>query len=69
MTKYVEWSEPWQYGDLGFQHVECISRMKVEDAITYQHGYASQKYGHAYDSDEDALYEFMTIRWAKIVEQ
>ena len=68
MTKYVEWSDPWQYGGLSFQHVECISRMKVEDAIKYQHGYINQNYGHSYDSDEDALYDFMTIRWATVKE-
>lgn len=68
MTKYVEWSTPWDYGGLSFEHVECVSRMKVEDAIKYQHGVTNMKYGHTYDSDEDALYDFMTIHWANIIE-
>jgi hypothetical protein len=42
--------------------------MKVEDAIKYQRGYASYKHGHWYDSDEDALYDFITTHWAVVRE-
>ena len=68
MSKYVEFSTPWDYGALSFEHVECVSRIKVEDAIKYQKGIYNIKYGHAYDSDSDALYDFMTNHYANIVE-
>jgi len=69
MTRYVVWNEPWQYGGLSFQHVECISKMKVEDVIKYQRGVYSMKYGHEYDSDEDALYDFLSIHYATVKEE
>lgn len=67
MTKYVEWNEPWQYGTCHTSWVNVTSRMTVEDAIRYQRGYCAEK-AFYYKSDEDALADFLTIHWAKIIE-
>ena len=67
MTKYVEWVEPFwnEYPD-----VPVILRLTVEDAIIVQKA-SLEKSGNKtfkYESDEDALDDFVVIHWGNIVE-
>ena len=65
--KYVEWNEPF---DSKCKY-NVVMRMKVDDVIAYQHESVKDKYNtyfQGYKSDEDALQDFVVIRWAKIVE-
>jgi hypothetical protein len=67
VTKYVEWCDPWD--------MECkynvVMRMKVEDVIAWQKEDAKNryhKYFKGYETDEDALQDFMVVHWAEIKE-
>lgn len=66
MIKYVEWSEPWQYGENPTEHVEVVSRMKVEDVVKYYRGLHTETYKDK--ADDYPLDDFMQVYWAKIVE-
>jgi hypothetical protein len=66
MMKYLEWSEPWQYGDEPTEWVEVLSRMTVKDAIKYQRGLYTNVYKDK--CDDYPLEDFIADRWAKIVE-
>ena len=58
MTKWVEWSEPW--GSTGF---EVVSRMRWKDVATVQRLREPR-----YESDEQAVDDFLVVHWARIVE-
>lgn len=66
MTKYVEWVQPYdEYCD-----IPQILRLTLEDAVKVQKR-ALVKSGNAsfqYESDEQALDDFVCVHWAKIVE-
>ena len=64
--RYVEWSTPWDYGALSFEHVECISRMKIEDVVKYYRGLYAKTYEDK--ADDIVLEDFMNVHWAKVVE-
>lgn len=60
MSTWIEWVEPWGILD---EPVYC--RVEAEAAIKVQKFTANQaKPGFVYESDEDALLDFMTIHWA-----
>ena len=63
MKKIVEWIEPGPYGS-------CIVReLTVEEAIGKQRtAAASVRPGFVYESDEQALDDFVTVHWAWIKE-
>lgn len=62
MTKYVEWDEPYD-GEQDPPHV--LLRMTIEDAVRAMR--RKDKYNQ-YQSDEQALDDFIVIHWARIVE-
>jgi hypothetical protein len=65
MTKYVEWIEPFDASG----SIALICRLTVEDAIKWQQG-APERAGNKvfkYESDEQALEDFVTVHWARIV--
>lgn len=63
MTKYIEWLEPYSNED----SVDCLVRVTVGDAITLQRNQHFRK-GLVYDSEDKILDDFITVRWASIVE-
>jgi hypothetical protein len=65
MTKYVEWEDPWY--SPGELPVHVTNRMTVEHTINLQKNKAA-KGGHTYDTDEQALDDFLVVYWASIVE-
>jgi hypothetical protein len=66
MTKYVEWDEPFDVEAI----YNLICRMSVEDAIAWQVAYVADKSpAFEYKSDQEALDDFVTVRYARIVEE
>jgi hypothetical protein len=66
VTSYVEWIEPFDTSG----SIPLICRLTVEDAIKFQLG-APERAGNTvfkYESDEQALDDFMAVHWARIVE-
>jgi hypothetical protein len=60
---WIEWIEPFGLFD---EVVYC--RVSREDAITTQKRSAvTAKPGFVYSSDEAALDDFITVRWAKVI--
>lgn len=69
MTKYVEFDQPWQYGDGQFDYINVSHRVTVADAVKWQR---VKVVGSGYTleySDEQCLEDFLMIYFAKIVEE
>ena len=65
MTAYVEWVDPF---DREAKYA-VIFRMTVSDVIAYQHGRDDHREkGYVYESDADALDDFVVTHWASIIE-
>lgn len=66
MRKMIEWVEPWHSMDC----VESVlyMRMTEEDTIRAQRSDVLRTHGWCYLSDEDALEDFITVRWAQRIE-
>lgn len=61
MKTWITWVEP--YGK-GSETIYCF--MKVEDVITAQKKDALERpRPYEYSNDQDALYDFMVVHWAK----
>jgi len=75
---YVEWNEPFYYIDPDvpeeyLTHVNRISRLLIEDALTLQKAYVKENNlrknrNFQYANDEEALEDFITVRFGKIIE-
>ena len=59
MTKYVEWSELWSLKD----DERLICRMSFEDIARVM-----RRAEPRYTSDEQAVADFITAHWGKVVE-
>ncbi len=61
-TRYVEWVEPFGAGN-----VPVICCVKAEDAIAIQRktGMDRKPFPYEYQSDEQALEDFITSHWAR----
>lgn len=62
--KYVEWIEPYD----NETDTTLICRLTVEDAIKAQRHHAFAQKGFVYETEQQALDDFVTVHWAKIVE-
>lgn len=56
MARWVEWVDPY---DKSFVAVLCY--MRAEEAIK------AQRKLHNYESDEEALADFVTVNWGRVV--
>lgn len=66
MTKYVKWIEPYDADANGCMEI----RMTVEDVIKCQRARVAQvKPEFVYESDEQALFDFIAVHWASVVEE
>ena len=65
MTKYVKWVEPYDSDANG-----CVElRMTVEDVIKCQRAHvALVRPDFKYESDEQALQDFITVHWGEIID-
>ena len=67
MTKWVEWSEPVYYKGSDEAEledwVEEVKRMRVGDVILMRRTEEPR-----YESDQQALDDFLVVNWAQIVE-
>ena len=62
---WIEWIEPF-----GPNAEPCYIRVKREVAIAHQKEKVKQfRPEFKYESDEDALYDFMVINWATEIEE
>ena len=57
------------YGDGPKDWVNVESRITPEDAIKYQTRYAKDVHDHVYNDEEEALADFISTHWAKILEE
>jgi len=64
MTTWVEWVEPY---DKDAKFV-VVSRLTKVDCIQWQKNYAKEMHDYVYKSDDDALFDFMTVHWATLKE-
>ena len=61
--RWVEWDEP--HSDKGGNdYLPIVCRAKVEDVIKFQ-----RRREPRYETDEDALDDFVVVYWARIVEE
>ena len=63
---HLSYSDPWPTGPGPQDHVEVVHFLAKVDAIKLQKwsaNYTSQGF-HEYNSDEEALLDFITINWA-----
>lgn len=66
MTKYVEWDEPF---DLEGK-VNTVCRVKVDEIIVWQRAQLENiNSDFKYDSDEQALQDFVALHWGWVVEE
>jgi hypothetical protein len=63
MTKYVEWDDPWQYGEGPKDWVNCHYKMLWEDVVRWRRSVEPR-----YTSDEQAVEDFLVIYWASVTE-
>ncbi len=62
--KYVEWAEPYSNDPL----TTVICAMSFEDVIVIQKYKAGLK-GFIYESDEQAIEDFIAVHWGTIIER
>lgn len=59
----IEWDEPYD----SECKINVTLRMAKEDAITLQKNHAKKVRGYIYNSDIEALNDFMVVHWAREV--
>jgi hypothetical protein len=69
--KIVKWGEPWATGDGTF--VDVKYQMSSEDAIKWMKYVGevlhSNHPNYPYETDQDALDDFLTVYWASIEDE
>lgn len=63
MTRYVEFDEPFCFKENGPYTISQTVRIAAADVIAWQRWREPR-----YESDEQALEDFLTVHWARIVE-
>jgi hypothetical protein len=66
--KYVVWDEP-VYSEVTGELLNRQIRMTESDAIFWQKEHAFKMTGYVYTSDGDALEDFATLHWGRIVDE
>lgn len=59
--KYIEWDDPGPGGTVEHHSIS------VDEAIQTAKKVAARRY-HVYDNDDDALWDFLSVHWARVIE-